>query len=515
MNGAITGFVNSAGLSSISESSRLTLMQSQRQPGFTRGAYSAPSVTLASIKPTAFLGGAKLGRHAQGSTCDFLLRRPSYRTDIRCLAVPPSSSGDDPTSEIHHDASRSELVSEQVNEHKDGRLNDESTTQVDSVSERGTRAAKQSGKFGQNFFKPLLHMPDSIRGQFQALTHFNASFNQEDAPEYGRAMANHLPMALSALRQLGAGAETCAAFESAYRQRTPLKNLTGQKTRLWGDPAMVFGRRDHFVALRNTFQAYQEAHGTKALLNLWVPKLAQGLSASAFHAVIRLGYAITDNEPSEIVNALAFWASAYQSLGALDSHLAENPEGDSKMQEIFDALAADTDLGHQHLMSQGIANRLGRVARIPGYERLIEMINQSGKFTLSDLRSQSLNLFLHQPSFTTLHLVTGAEGLAKVADKIAAPQSLLQHYALALGNVYVSRGTPTLNQTNKIKEFVRHNPQPDWPFLRSQAIESGDEHKIKFVATCQSEFERTGDYRYPLAAGVWITGKQPWREGGA
>jgi hypothetical protein len=161
---------------------------------------------------------------------------------------------------------------------------------------------------------------------------------------------------------------------------------------------------------------------------------------------------------------------------------------------------------------QGIANRLGRVARLPGYERLVEMINQSGKFSIQDLRDQSLNIFLHQPSFTTLHLVTGVEALARVADKVAAPQSLLQHYALAMANVYISRGTPDLDQSESIQTFIKDNPVPDWPFLRSQAIESGDEHKIKMVQTCQAEFHKTGDYRYPLAAGVWLTGKQPWQE---
>lgn len=371
------------------------------------------------------------------------------------------------------------------------------------------------GGIGHYVMKPLQAMTHSIRHQFEVLTQHKPEMPSEFGPEYGRAMANHLPMALSALRQLGASPETLAQFEADYLARTPLRDVSDQAAELKGDPVLAFGRRDYYVALRNMLTDFQAAHGTEALLNLWVPKLTEGLSASAFHAVIRLGYALADDDTAEIVNALAFWASSFQSLGHLDTHREENPQGEAKIDAVLNAVAVDSDLGHQVIQGGGIASRLGRAARLPGYDRLIKRINISGQYSLADLRDQSLNIFLHQPSFTTLHLVTGAEALAQVVDKVAAPQALRQYYALALANVYISRGTPLLKDGDKIKSFAENGNLPDWAYLKSEAIASGDEHKIKFIQTCASEFEKTGDRRYQLAADVWLSGKQSWLTGAA
>lgn len=485
MNGLAPAFVNTAAVS--------LKGAGQRPLGFSGvTAVSGSNHRLTAIQSTdAKVGVQRL--HAQMP--ETLRLGATKHLETRCFAHPPRDGIGQGAMDDQPEASPAADLGKQL---------------TDQQFSEQVASTKESGGLGNLFIKPFQAMSHSLKNQFEAFIHHKPELPKELAPEYGRAMANHLPMALSALRQLGASPEICAQFEADYCKRTPLRDISDQKKHLDGDPARVLGRRDYYLALRDTFKAYQAAHGTDALLNLWVPKLTEGLSASAFHAVIRLGYALSDQNTDEIVNALAFWASAYQSLGTLDGYRAENPIGDATITPIFEKVAADPDLGHQTLTGQGIANRLGRVARLPGYERLVEMINQSGKFSLADLREQSLNLFLHQPSFTTLHLVTGAEGLAKASEKVSAPQSLLQHYALALTNVYISRGTPALTDTDKIKSFVRDNDLPDWSYLKSEAIASGDEHKIKFVQTCESEFEKTGDSRYQLAAGVWMSGKQPW-----
>lgn len=477
---------------------------------------------LSSIRPAMGAGNA-IGR--QGGSdyagAGSLLRPPSARAATRLFANTPGVidvQGE--PEEIGPDANNDVFTVEPEAFYADvlpGEIADASEKQPGHLTDNTEGAVNGEGGapggIGRYFMKPLQAMSHSIRNQFESFTKPKAETPKEFGPEYGRAMANHLPMALSALRQLGASAEVIAQFEADYLARTPLRDVSDQTTELSGDPAMVFGRRDYFVALRNTFQAYQAEHGTDALLNLWVPKLTEGMSASAFHAVIRLGYALNDGDSAEIVNALAFWASGFQSLGRLDTFRAENPKGTAEVGPILEKVAQDPELGHQTLKGGGIASRLGRAARLPGYDRLVETINLSGKFSLDDLRDQSLNVFLHDPSFTTLHLVTGAEGLDQVAGKVAAPQSLLQHYALALANVYISRGTPALEDADKIKDFATHEDLPDWDYLKTEAIASGDEHKIKFVQTCASEFEKTGDSRYQLAAGVWLSGKQPWLGG--
>jgi hypothetical protein len=91
--------------------------------------------------------------------------------------------------------------------------------------------------------------------------------SQIHAPLCGNRLANHLPMALLALDRLGSS-----------------------------------GDYPRFVRF---FQERIREAGVDAVLHDWVPVLMPGLAASAFHAMIRLAYAIEGGLEDEIAPALA------------------------------------------------------------------------------------------------------------------------------------------------------------------------------------------------------------------
>src|SRR5688572_7119209 len=104
-------------------------------------------------------------------------------------------------------------------------------------------------------------------------------------PEYGGGLTNHLPMALIALDQMGA----TPAQLSAYRGRH-MSWLEPMPQREHA-PAAAFpfrtGDRAAFLDLQAEFKARVTAEGWGQVLRTSLPQLAPGLSAAAFHAMIR------------------------------------------------------------------------------------------------------------------------------------------------------------------------------------------------------------------------------------
>lgn len=130
------------------------------------------------------------------------------------------------------------------------------------------------------------------------------------APLYGNGQANHLPMALVALDRLGADASSMHRFAEHYAKR--LRPASTARAAL--DPHEYLGSSDDYARFAMFFEQRISESGLEAVLCDWVPVLMPGLAASAFHALIRFGYAIDAGIEEEIVRALAFWASEYTSL---------------------------------------------------------------------------------------------------------------------------------------------------------------------------------------------------------
>ena len=104
-------------------------------------------------------------------------------------------------------------------------------------------------------------------------------------PEYGGGLTNHLPMALIALDQMGA----TPAQLNAYRGRhsawlEPMPKPERAPAAAW---SFRKGDRAAFLDLQAEFKARVAAEGWEQVLRASLPELAPGLSAAAFHAMIR------------------------------------------------------------------------------------------------------------------------------------------------------------------------------------------------------------------------------------
>src|SRR5262245_1947049 len=123
-------------------------------------------------------------------------------------------------------------------------------------------------------------------------------------PEYRGGLANHLPMALVALDQMGA---TPGQLERYVQSRT-----SGQ-ARLPERAAGVAGAwpfrkadRDAFIELRADFRRRIVRDGWEAVLRAVLPDLARGMSAAAFHGLIRTAMGVIGRHEGEIASGLAY-----------------------------------------------------------------------------------------------------------------------------------------------------------------------------------------------------------------
>ena len=227
------------------------------------------------------------------------------------------------------------------------------------------------------------------------------------APEYDDGLADHLPMTLIALDYLGASAARLSDFKAHYAERLEplIVSSPGSSALSIGD---CIGRPEYFDACRNLFNEEVARNGQSAVLRRWLPALVPGITASAFHAAIRLAYGIEAGAPGEVSSGLAFWATTYRPLGALGETADEN------LLEIASRCSADT-LAYE-FKSGRIVDRMAELSNM-GLHNLTR--SQPRSISLEDIARFSLaDLFrgcaLHTPSY--------GDGLPRISTVPAVPQ---------------------------------------------------------------------------------------------
>ena len=130
-------------------------------------------------------------------------------------------------------------------------------------------------------------------------------------PHYGDRLAAHLPMALIALSKLNASSEQ---LKSYYQL-----NVDGLELVKPGDTANAIINISDKLGQSNAYSDYLYYYqqqiaqlGQRKVIEQALPHLLPGIAASAFHALIRLAYAIDADNDSEVAIALAYWSSEFQ-----------------------------------------------------------------------------------------------------------------------------------------------------------------------------------------------------------
>lgn len=338
--------------------------------------------------------------------------------------------------------------------------------------------------------------PTSARGR--SALHADLDQIKDCPPEYGQQLSSHLPMALHALHQLGASEAQIHEFIAAYSARFQ-GQAPAQRGALLSDWRQALGQFDAFADLRLSFELELARLGRDAVLARALPVLLPGVSAVAFHGLIRTAHAVEGGHESELAAALAYWACRWQNL-------PPPPPPTSEPGQDLDVAAWSQALvdGARGWRSEAplIFLRMQAASATPVYAELAHRLKPEAEISqrVAQLASLALGYYLDSGNFTVLHMITGLRALRVLLPWL--PQAMHSDPALQrlLDQAFVAA---------YLAGRVQPRPPPGeaspglpWPALAAAACRSRDDHAIKLVHACGDEMAVYGDTRYLQAAAL-------------
>jgi hypothetical protein len=307
--------------------------------------------------------------------------------------------------------------------------------------------------------------------------------SRRHAPLYGNRLANHLPMALLALDRLGADAATLQRFADGYARKLLPAAVSSSAL----DPHDVLGSSGDYPRFVLFFQDRIREAGADAVLHDWVPVLMPGLAASAFHAMIRLAYAIEGGLDDEIALALAYWASEYASLP-----LPLGP-GEGTLDEIAERLRTAVA---GHVFKPGIIiDKMLEIAWSPALAGAA--VQPATAPPLSDIARFALRAYGRREDFTLLHIVTGCHAF-RIVQRYANDGALARRYLwqAVLAAWLTVAAAPAGAAQQAADEGDEPRDEPGEREIASRALLASDDHVIKLCYSALCEYREYGDAAY-------------------
>jgi predicted RNA-binding Zn ribbon-like protein len=287
--------------------------------------------------------------------------------------------------------------------------------------------------------------------------------------EYGRGLANHLPMALASLARLGADEARLAAFEAGYVGQ--LKAAAPARAWPAGSPwRPPLGRRAAWAAYRSLFAEWIGHEGSSDVLAQVLPWLWPGVAAAGFHGLIRTASAVRCGHVGEVAEGLAYWSCRYLPLGELPGVPGAGRRAHTDPVALLRRLRAGAS------NARLIAERMREVARDGEVNRVAAqlVVTEETPRLLARAAAQAL---AGSGDFTALHLVTSAHAMRVLTRFVDEPLAGWRAYWQAYAHAVVAARL----QRRPAAELL------GWEALERIALVSDDEHVIKLVDSCREE----------------------------
>lgn len=325
---------------------------------------------------------------------------------------------------------------------------------------------------------------------------------EQYSPEYHGGMTNHAPMATEALCALGR-ADAVIPWLDEYRKEllprpTPRERIAESEWR------SLLGKESRVADWMAFFGNEMEERGWREVLRIWVPRFAPGIVAAATHGAIRTGHAVrgitqqdTQQRRRELAEALGYWASTYQTLPedrvSAGAHLRPS-EAISRV-----AILPVNERGQFRAISEALT-QLQSFAPFADAANLVDTSGDASAF-LSDLSATFVRAYLTNAksvlgAIVFVHSMTGPSALRPILPYLPTEATgVALRYAwqaaAALLSVYSIPGA---------EEERARGQQPNADELVDRAIESGDEHAIKFAEVCLREYALNPQPEYLAAS---------------
>ncbi|MBC7004391.1 questin oxidase family protein [Photobacterium sp. BZF1] len=306
---------------------------------------------------------------------------------------------------------------------------------------------------------------------------------QQFDPSYQDGLSNHLPMALAALSFCGS---TDSQLEAFYRDYTPRLEPIRQLSPAPKSSIAVLGNKQHFPDFLAKYRQLVEQKGLEQAVMYALPQLLPGVATAAFHALIRLSYAVQIQDKEETAIALAYWASEFQPLGPLQ--VTTKYQGETQLKIAFERFNG------YPFQPGNIVDRIDELITTPEYHEI--SANPAG-VNLDFIAQSSIQLYLVSGNFTLLHGVTGLQALHTLMPLIEHKDLVVNYFWQAYIAALCASRADTISP-GKFQPLPTPSPV-QWQAWLEQVQASVDDHDIKLVYSCAYLYQYFPYPEYPVS----------------
>lgn len=314
--------------------------------------------------------------------------------------------------------------------------------------------------------------------------------SQKFHPLHGDRLANHLPMALFALDRMGAEPDRMRHLYETYSTNMELNQPANSPSPIKAIDQYL-SHSERYNDYLDFFDQQMGEKGVTATLKQALAVLLPGISASAFHAAIRLAYAVEANFSSEIVIALAYWASEYQSM------TVSMETEDETVQKIIHRVNPDFV---NFIFAPGIiVDRMVEADQILTNQKTVI---QPRDITLESIARFCLESYRQHQNFTLLHTITGCHAFRILTPYVDDMENALRILWQGIVMAFMSTGLSFINAQSGIEPTTM-----TWQEILNAACRNDDVHVIKLVYSCwqESEVWKSDDYKQVAASVIHDT----------
>ncbi len=322
--------------------------------------------------------------------------------------------------------------------------------------------------------------------------------------EFAHTFANHAPMVLVALDRIGGAPSQLRQFFTHYRDAKQLLPFAQPTERITGETwKAAIGKREREPDLRLFFAGEVARLGIHGALELYLEDLADGVAASAFHALMRTAYGVLRNDSHDVAIALGYWAATYLRLPAATaaSPITRDPA------EVL-ALTAKIAPLHDLVLNDLLWQNMRDAGNVPEFAPVVDWLD-IGPDTMGKMAATGLAIFAATQHFAALHIITGLHWIRLLAPCCgeATLCRMLRVFWQGIAALMGELGFPELPDSATVDRW-RHLEAPDWPQLFAVAAQSYDEHDISLTFSASEEMKVYGDplYRVVVARRLGLIG---------
>ncbi|NEI66405.1 questin oxidase family protein [Rhizobium leguminosarum] len=322
--------------------------------------------------------------------------------------------------------------------------------------------------------------------------------------EFSRTFANHAPMVLVALDRIGGGSAQLRRFFHHYRDAKqllpfaqPLKSLDSKNWKT------AIGMREREPDLRHFFAGELARLGIHEALQLYLPDLADGITASAFHALMRTAYGVLRSDETDVAIALAYWAATYLPLPQAKG----TPPITHDPAEVL-ALTAAIEPLHGMKLHDLLWQNIRDASNVPEFVPVVDWLD-IGPDTMEKMAATALAIFAATQHFAALHIITGLHWirLLKPHCDETTLYRMLRVFWQGIAALMGELGFPHMPDRAAVDRW-RLIHVPDWPEMHAIAAQSYDEHDISLAFSASEEMKVYSDplYRVVVARRLGLVG---------